>query len=180
MNKHQIRKTMLNHLRSLSSSQRSRWSQELTEEIVKRKDYQVSQTIATFLSLPHEWDTSYLIDHAQSEGKHILVPKTYSQGRMIFVEYKSDDLEKTSFGVWEPKSYSQPVDKSMINWLHVPGLAWNQQGFRVGYGGGFYDRFLVDFKGVSLSTLADFQYIDFKEEVFDQAVKEMIISERSI
>ena len=68
----------------------------------------------------------------------------------------------------------------MINWLHVPGLAWNQQGFRVGYGGGFYDRFLVDFKGVSLSTLADFQYIDFKEEVFDQAVKEMIISERSI
>ena len=55
-------------------------------------------------------NNSYLIEQAQKDGKYIFIPKTYSQGRMDFVEYNPDDLVKTRFGVWEPGTYSQSVD----------------------------------------------------------------------
>ncbi|KPA72003.1 5-formyltetrahydrofolate cyclo-ligase, partial [Streptococcus suis] len=71
----------------------------------------------------------------------------------------------------------QPVDKSVVKLIHVPGLAWNQAGFRVGYGGGFYDRYLADYQGETVSTLADFQVYDFEPDVFDIPVKELLIFE---
>lgn len=177
MDKQEIRRQILVQLKGLSSGQRARVSQELTDRLVARADYQVSSRIATFLSLPHEWDTSYLIDHAQAAGKEVFIPKTYAGGRMVFAAYQPNQLVKTSFGTWEPGTYAQVVDKSVLNWIQVPGLAWNQEGFRVGYGGGFYDRYLADFEGVTLSTLSAFQSLSFQPEMFDQAVKEMIVYE---
>lgn len=179
MDKRGIRKEVLARLKELSSSQRARWSQNLTERLVDSAIYQTSKSLGTYLSMPHEFDTSYLMEQAQKDGKRLFIPKTYSQGRMDFVEYNSDDLVKSSFGVWEPGTYSQPVDKSVLNLIHVPGLAFNQAGFRVGYGGGFYDRYLADFQGHTVSSLTSFQVYDFEPAVFDIPVKELVIFEES-
>ncbi|MGQ7340529.1 5-formyltetrahydrofolate cyclo-ligase [Streptococcus suis] len=177
MDKVSIRKEVLQNLKGLPSSQRARWSQQLTECLLASDTYQGAKSLGTYLSMPHEFDTSYLIEQAQKDGKQIFIPKTYSQGRMDFVEYNPDDLVKSRFGVWEPGTYSQPVDKSVVKLIHVPGLAWNQAGFRVGYGGGFYDRYLADYQGKTVSTLADFQVYDFEPDVFDIPVKELLIFE---
>ncbi len=180
MDKITIRQQVLARLKAMPSSQRASWSQGLTERLLDSALYKGSKSLGTYLSMDHEFDTSYLIEQAQRDGKQIFIPKTYSQGRMNFVEYRPDDLVKSRFGVWEPGTYSQPVDKSVVNWLHVPGLAWNQAGFRVGYGGGFYDRYLMGFKGQTVSTLADFQLVDFMPEAFDQPVKELLIDKTVI
>lgn len=147
MDKKEIRKEVLGTLQGLTSSQRARWSQQLTERLLSSDTYKCSKSLGTYLSMGHEFDTSYLIEQAQKDGKCIFIPKTYSQGHMDFVEYNPDDLVKTRFGLWDSGTYSQPVDKSVINWIHVPGLAWNQVGFRVGYGAGFYDRYLFRLSG---------------------------------
>lgn len=180
MDKKVIRKDMLVRLKSLSPSQREQISQAMTEKLVQTEGYRSATSLATYLSMPHEWNTRYLLEQAQADGKQIFIPKTYSQGRMDFVEYNPNDLVKSAFGVWEPGTYSQPVDKSVINLIHVPGLAWNKAGFRVGYGGGFYDRYLADFQGQTVSTLADFQLLAIEPEIFDQAVKELVIVETDI
>ncbi|MDG3132564.1 5-formyltetrahydrofolate cyclo-ligase [Streptococcus suis] len=180
MDKKMIRTLMLEQLKELTSSQRARWSQELTMRLLASDVYKASKSLATYLSMPHEFDTSYLIDQATKDGKMIFIPKTYSKGRMDFVEYSANDLVKNSFGIWEPSSYSQSVDKSVIKLIHVPGLAWNSAGFRIGYGRGFYDRYLLDFKGHTISTLLDFQLLDFKPDVYDKEVKEMMIFETYI
>ncbi|HFI0088195.1 TPA: 5-formyltetrahydrofolate cyclo-ligase [Streptococcus suis] len=180
MDKKEIRQEVLQRLKSLTSSQRARWSQQLTERLLSSDTYKCSKSLGTYLSMPHEFDTSYLIEQAQKDGKQIFIPKTYSQGRMDFVEYNPNDLVKSDFGVWEPGTYSQSVDKSMINLIHVPGLAWNEVGFRIGYGGGFYDRYLADFHGQTVSTLADFQLLAIEPEIFDQAVKELVIVETDV
>lgn len=179
MDKKEIRKEVLGTLQGLTSSQRARWSQHLTESLLSSDTYKCSKSLGTYLSMPHEFDTSYLIEQAQKDGKQIFIPKTYSQGRMDFVEYNPDDLMKSRFGVWEPGTYSQPVDKSVVNWIHVPGLAWNQAGFRVGYGAGFYDRYLSDYQGETVSTLGSFQLYDFEHQIFDIPVKELLIFEES-
>lgn len=149
MDKVSIRKEVLQSLKDLTSSQRARWSQQLTERLLASEAYQGTKSLGTYLSMPHEFDTSYLIEQAQKDGKQIFIPKTYSQ----------------------------PVDKSVVKLIHVPGLAWNQAGFRVGYGGGFYNRYLVDYQGETVSTLADFQIYDFEPDVFDIPVKELLIFE---
>lgn len=177
MDKKSIRQEALQSLKDLTSSQRARWSQQLTECLLASEAYQGTKSLGTYLSMPHEFDTSYLIEQAQKDGKQIFIPKTYSQGHMDFVEYNPDDLVKSRFGVWEPGTYSQPVDKSVVKLIHVPGLAWNQAGFRVGYGGGFYDRYLADYQGETVSTLAEFQVYDFEPQAFDVPVKELLIFE---
>ncbi|MDS8151571.1 5-formyltetrahydrofolate cyclo-ligase, partial [Streptococcus pneumoniae] len=83
--------------------------------------YQKAQVIATYLSMPHEVSTAAFIKQAQLDGKRVLVPKTYGQGRMIFVDYDESCLQKSSFGLMEPIS-EEAVEKTEIDLIHVPGV----------------------------------------------------------
>ena len=132
--------------------------------------------MATYLSMPHEVSTAAFIKQAQLDGKRVLVPKTYGQGRMIFVDYDESRLQKSSFGLMEPTS-EEAVEKAEIDLIHVPGVVFNSQGFRIGYGGGYYDRYLADFTGASISSIYSFQKSDFEPNYHDIAVKEVLIYE---
>lgn len=137
--------------------------------------YQSSHRIATYLSFAHEFDTSLFIARALKDGKEIFIPKTYPKGKMIFVAYDEDDLKKTSFGLKEPKS-SLEVVKDSLDMIHVPGVVFNNTGFRIGYGGGYYDRYLYDFKGQTVSTIYPFQIQNFVEERHDIPVGSILKS----
>ena len=138
--------------------------------------YQKAQIIATYLSMPHEVSTAAFIKQAQLDGKRVLVPKTYGQGRMIFVDYDESHLQKSSFGLLEPIS-EEAVENPEIDLTHVPCVVFNTQGFRIGYGGGYYDRYLVDFAGASISSIYSFQQSDFEPDYHDIAVKEVLTYE---
>lgn len=176
MEKSRIRKAMLARLQAMSQQERKRWSEWSCQAICGLSAYQEAKTIATFLSMPHEVDTSYLIAQAKQDGKQLVVPKTYGKGRMVFVPYDANDLALSPFGVWEPRS-DEVVAPSEIAIIHVPGLAWNEAGYRIGYGGGFYDRYLLDYQGMTVSTICDFQRYEFSKEEFDQAVREVLCYE---
>ena len=123
--------------------------------------------------------TAAFIKQARLDGKRVLVPKTYGQGRMIFVDYDESRLQKSSFGLMEPMS-EETVDKTEIDLIHVPGVAFNSQGFRIGYGGGYYDRYLDDYEGTSVSTIYQVQQADFTPAQHDVAVKELIMYETNL
>ena len=148
----------------------------LTQYLLKSSVYQHAKTIATYLSLPHEFDTGFFIRQAQADGKRIVIPKTYPHGCMIFVDYNPNDLELTAFGIWEPRS-GQVVEKTHIDLIHVPGVAFNKGGYRIGYGGGYYDRYLADFKGMTVSTIYPYQLVDFQPDDCDIPVQEVLICE---
>ncbi|HFI0122367.1 TPA: 5-formyltetrahydrofolate cyclo-ligase [Streptococcus suis] len=173
MDKHAIRRRSLEELKRLSPEEREVWSKRVLDRLCALPSYQEASILATYLSLPHECGTSYLIERATADGKTIVIPKTYSQGRMIFVEYKADDLEETKFGTLEPRSDVE-IPAEQIDLMHVPGLAWNADGYRIGYGGGYYDRYLAGYQGATVSTLLKSQLIDFQPDDFDKPVKEMI------
>ena len=100
----------------------------------------------------------------------------HPQGRMTFVDYNPNDLELTVFGIWEPRS-ERTVEKSHIDLIHVPGVAFNKKGYRIGYGGGYYDRYLADFKGMTVSTIYPYQLVDFQPDDCDIPVQEVLICE---
>ena len=178
--KAELRKQVLQEMKAIPREQKQAIDQALTEGLLQHPFYQETNTIATYLSFPHEFQTQGLIEQALKNGKKVLIPKTYPKGRMDFVVYNPQQLVKTSFGLLEPQGDLEVVDASQIDLIHVPGLAFTREGYRIGYGGGYYDRYLKHFPGHTLSTVYPCQIRDFRPENHDIPVQEVLIDERNL
>lgn len=178
--KSELRKQVLQEMKAIPREQKQFIDQALTERLLQHPFYQEAKVIATYLSFPHEFQTQGLIEQALKDGKKVLIPKTYPKGRMDFVVYHPQQLIKTSFGLLEPQGDLEVVDASRIDLIHVPGLAFTTDGYRIGYGGGYYDRYLKYFPGHTLSTIYPCQIQDFSPENHDIPVQEVLIDERNL
>ena len=178
--KSELRKQVLQDMKAIPREQKQAMDQTLTERFLKHPFYQEARVIATYLSFPHEFQTQELIDQALKDGKKVLIPKTYPKGRMDFVVYDAQQLVKTSFGLLEPQGNLEVVAASQIDLIHVPGLAFTTKGYRIGYGGGYYDRYLEHFTGHTLSTVYHYQVQDFIPEKHDIPVEEVLIDEGNL
>ncbi|MGT2772059.1 5-formyltetrahydrofolate cyclo-ligase [Streptococcus marimammalium] len=173
------RQEMITLLKQQKPSLKQQSDQLLLEQLIALKEYKEAKTIATYLSFDYEYDTSLLIHQAHEDGKKVLVPKIVSKGEMVFVSYDEDDLSLSSFGVREPNNY-QSVLKNEIDLIHVPGLIFNHKGYRIGYGGGFYDRYLKDYEKATISTIYQCQLKEFNPENHDIAVRKVLLDERNV
>ena len=178
--KSELRKQVLQEMKAIPREQKQAMDQALTDQFLKHPFYQEAKVIATYLSFPHEFQTQGLIEQALKDGKKVLIPKTYPKGRMDFVVYNPQQLVKTSFGLLEPQGNLEVVDASQIDLIHVPGLAFTTEGYRIGYGGGYYDRYLKHFSGHTLSTIYPCQIKDFIPENHDIPVQEVLIDEGNL
>ena len=178
--KSKLRKQVLQEIKAVPQKQKIAMDQALTERFLNHPVYQEAKVIATYLSFPHEFQTQGLIDQARKAGKKVLIPKTYPKGRMEFVVYDPQQLKKTSFGLLEPQGDLKVVDASQIDLIHVPGLAFTREGYRIGYGGGYYDRYLENFAGQTMSTIYPCQIQTFNPDSHDIPVQEVLIYEGNL
>ena len=178
--KSELRKQVLQEMKAIPQTQKVTMDLALTDQFLKHPFYQEAKVIASYLSFPHEFQTQELIEHALKDGKKVLIPKTYPEGRMDFVVYDPQQLVKTSFGLLEPQGNLEVMDASQIDLIHVPGLVFTTEGYRIGYGGGYYDRYLEYFSGHTLSTVYHYQVQDFIPENHDIPVQEVLIDERNL
>ena len=178
--KAELRKQVLHEMKALSQEQKQAMDRVLTERFLQHPFYQEVKTIATYLSFPHEFQTQELIKRMLKDGKKVLIPKTYPKGRMEFVVYDPKQLAKTSFGLLEPQGDLEVVERSQIDLIHVPGLAFTREGYRIGYGGGYYDRYLEHFAGHTMSTIYPCQVQEFNSENHDIPVQEVLIDEGNL
>ena len=178
--KSELRKQVLHEMKAISQEQKQFIDQVLTERFLQHPFYQEAKVIASYLSFPHEFQTQELIEQALKDDKKVLIPKTYPKGRMDFVVYDPQQLVKTSFGLLEPQGNLEVVDVSQIDLIHVPGLAFTTKGYRIGYGEGYYDRYLKHFSGHTLSTVYHYQVQEFIPENHDIPVEEVLIDEGNL
>ena len=171
--KESIRAAILQALAIQDREKKAQKDREMTALILAHPSYQAAQTIATYLPMDHEFGSYGLIVAAQAAGKRVLVPKVVGPGQMVFLPYDPSQLVESYFGVLEPRT-GQAVDKADIDLIHVPGVAFNGRGYRIGHGGGYYDRYLADYPGATISTIYDFQRKEFSEENHDIPVQEVI------
>ena len=172
-----LRKETIAAMKELPQSVKAEADSQLTQRFIQLPAFQEAKTLATYLSMGHEFSTAGLIQAALQLGKRVCVPRTYPQGRMEFVEYDPDILEKTRFGLLEPNEKGKLVEQSEIDLIHVPGVVFQSKGYRIGYGGGYYDRYLEDFTGKTVSTIYSIQQKEFQPDAFDQAVQEVLVYE---
>ena len=176
-----MKKTLRNQtiaaMKELPQSVKAEADSQLIKRFIQLPAFQEAKTLATYLSMGHEFSTASLIQAALQGGKRVCVPRTYPQGRMEFVEYDPEILEKTHFGLLEPNEQGKVVDKSEIDLIHVPGLVFQSEGYRIGYGAGYYDRYLADYRGKTVSTIYSIQQGEFQPDAYDIAVEEVLVYE---
>ena len=120
------------------------------EKLLSLREYKVNSTVFTYVSKSIEVDTFGLIEASLQAGKKVAAPRcvpgTYDME--FFYISSVDDLEKGMFGVLEPNpERCKKVEDFSRGFCVVPGLCFDVQGFRLGYGKGYYDRFLSRFGG---------------------------------
>lgn len=134
---------MLKKRQALTKEAREQAEQSLLRQIIQSKLWHDSQHIGCYLAQPDELDTAAIIQHSVNAGKKISVPVIIGPGSMKFVRYQPRDIchIHPKYGVKEP-SQQKEDSSSDIDLLIVPAVALDVEGHRLGYGAGYYDRFL--------------------------------------
>lgn len=143
MNKKELRREIKQRLAELSRKDRVDMSKQICRHLLATDVFQKASVVMSFLSLPHEVDTTPIILHAWQQGKTVAVPKvSWEQRHMIPVEIQSleTEMETGNHGLRNP-STGVPVPFEEIDLVLTPGLGFDRQGNRLGRGGAYYDRF---------------------------------------
>lgn len=136
-------------------------SLSVKEQVLKLSEYQKAEVLYAYMDCKHEVETRDIIRSAWAEGKRVAVPKVQGQEIQFYYITSFEDLEEGSFGIQEPGEGEAAEAEDAL--LLMPGVAFDPERHRVGYGGGFYDRFLEKHRGLAAVALAfEFQV---KEEV---------------
>ncbi|MBE6924498.1 MAG: 5-formyltetrahydrofolate cyclo-ligase [Ruminococcaceae bacterium] len=142
MDKITLRKQIQTLKRAMSEEQIDAASERLGELFLASEYYQNAKTIYGYLPYNQEVRTISMLEQALRDGKRVAVPKVYGdEMRFIYLEDLSQ-VEKGYAGIPEPIA-DEPVADDATALVLMPGLAFDPQGHRIGYGGGFYDKFLA-------------------------------------
>ena len=171
MEKKEVRQKVLGQLHQLRGKPELKKEQEdiLYQQLFQSHLWQRAQTIGITLSTSLELDTSPIIKKAWKQKKQVAVPKVLSKKEMTFIKINvGTKYEESSFGIREPLT-NDIINKEGLDMLIVPGVAFRLDGYRVGFGGGFYDRYLVDYPGETCSLVLPEQ-LGFQWETMDYDV----------
>ena len=161
MDKSAIRREIRLKKQALTPEQIEKASEALTEQFCNHPLYYEAKTLFAYLSYNQEVRTEGLIQRAWADGKTVAVPKVI-QDEMVFVLLeKGDPIAEGYKGIPEPIKETPVTDPTAL--VLLPGLAFDPQGHRLGYGGGFYDRFLSKEPHPTIALCFDFQMLNHLE-----------------
>ena len=148
-------------------------SQNLLEQLVEHPAYQEAESLYAYLSYNQEVRTAPIIRRAMADGKRVAVPKV-DEGEMKFLWLTEESAVSDGYkGIPEPENGEEATDETAL--VLMPGLLFDSMGNRMGYGGGFYDRFLSKEKHPTLALCYDFQFVEYLEtESHDIPVKTVL------
>lgn len=148
----------------------------LIERFLELEQVRDGKTFFLFYGVGKEPDTEHLIRRLLEDGKRIALPVCLPQGKMEAREIGSlDELRPGSFGIPEPGEACPPISGEEIDVVLVPNLLCDRRGYRLGRGGGYYDRWLENYSGLTVCICPPERLVDeLPREPFDRPVKIVI------
>ena len=137
--------------RNMASDEKQLLDKAVADNVRRLKEYRPAKTILIYMSTPIEVDTVGIIKNAWEDGKRVAVPRCIPDTRDMEFHYidSLDSLSVGTFSVLEPDP-SLPIVTDFSGCLMiVPGMHFDMKGYRIGYGKGYYDRYMVRFTGIS-------------------------------
>ncbi|AOT73234.1 5-formyltetrahydrofolate cyclo-ligase [Geosporobacter ferrireducens] len=181
-----MRKEILHHRGMLSEGEILEKSKSIFHRLKNFLPYKEAQNVMVYIDFRSEVKTDGIVQDLIAGHKKAIVPICVPKTREMILSHLKNpakELAEGTFGVFEPKEeYIRSVDASEIDLVIVPGVAFDRKGYRIGYGGGYYDRFFEKLsKRIPTVALAfDLQIVEaVPAESFDQAV-DYIITESEL
>lgn len=141
MNKQELRRAIREQKRAMSPEEIESRSAALGEQFAACEEYKNAKTIYGYLPYNQEVRTVPMLERAIRDGKRVAVPKVYGEEMKFLYLDDLTQVAKGYSGIPEPIADEPEADDETALVL-MPGLAFDPQGHRIGYGGGFYDKFL--------------------------------------
>lgn len=184
--KSEIREYHLGVRRAMTPEARAALDEKICRAVLASATYRYADTILMYYAKEDEVNINSVAWEAVKAGKKVAFPKTNPDDRsMVFRFVQSeDDFESGALGLHEPKDglpefeVTGELQSNVI--CIIPAVVYDKKGFRIGYGGGYYDRYLSSFKGTKVGVeYHDFIVGDVPHGRFDLAV-DVIITEKGI
>lgn len=186
--KKKIRKDILDTRNNMGADEKKEKDNIIRTNFLESSYYKESKNIFIYISYNSEIDTIHIINKALCDGKNIFVPRTIFETKwMDAVQITSlDNMKKDRYGIPEPDDTAENIDPDKLDMIVVPGVAFDRNGGRIGYGAGYYDRYFKkisdnrrnDVKKIVLAY--EFQVID-KVPMDEQDVRiDCIITENRV
>lgn len=178
--KQTLRLESINKLQELDSGQRRQWESDLKQQFFGYLQTIKVQKLALFYSFYPEVNVLPILEELEAQGYEVYLPCLAPNYQLEFAPYKMGDTLKTVYRkVVQPKTH-QRLEPEQLDLIIVPGLSFSSEGYRVGFGGGYYDRLLAKLPTTNtVSLVFPIQMVDndlLPVESFDQPVKKLIIA----
>lgn len=178
--KKQLRKELLHQRRHIPSEVWQQKSQSLCDRIANWQVFQQAQNILAFTSFRQEPDLSSLWQ--QFPAKNWGFPRCIGQNliwHQVAIANFANQMQLGAFDILEPLHNLPPMDLANIDLIFIPAIACDRQGYRLGYGGGFYDRWLPQSIGVKAGVIFDEFYTDqIPNDIWDIPLDAIITNAR--
>ncbi len=174
MNKVEVRKLVLRRRESMSPGEVMCNSERVKTNLFALPIFQKSQVVMAYMSFRNEVATEQIVKQMLDQGKKVAIPSVNKEHRLMVPSLVTNiysDLVPGCYGILEPKPSSvKPVKHSDIDVVLVPGVAFDPKGNRLGYGGGYYDRFLSRCRAdaVFIALCYQFQVLDDLSQIIEE------------
>ncbi len=142
MDKKTLRAEIRAKKRAMTAQEIEEKSAALAKAFYETPEYKEAKTIYGYLPYNQEVRTTRMLSHALADGKRVAVPKVYGDTMKFILLSDLTQVAKGYAGIPEPVA-DGPVAADPTALVLMPGLAFDPEGHRLGYGGGFYDKFLA-------------------------------------
>lgn len=164
-----IRREVLNRRKLLSEPERTKASLMLTERMLGHQWYYLSEVLLGFVPYKSEIDTREILLDALKKGKKVYLPKVTGDEMSFFRIFSLEELEEGYKGILEPDGKSERFVYNEVlaqrTLMIMPGVAFDPNRNRIGYGKGYYDRYLQEKEALQLRTIAVGYQCQMVEEI---------------
>ena len=166
---------------AIPPERRRRLGELVVERFLGLDEMRDARTVMAFWSFGSEIPTGALIDAVHRRGIRVALPRAEGDALVPVTYAPGDRTSPTPFGAEEPAA-GTPVDTAALDVVAVPGVAFDGAGRRIGYGGGYYDRFLRGLRAFTVGLAFDLQVLDdeLPAGAFDVTVRAIVTESRTI
>ena len=180
MEKKLIRKEVFARRKAASLDDIEKWSKSIANKVFDTDLYKNANTIYTYVAYNREVETKYIIEQAWNDGKSVAVPRVEGDVMNFYLLTSYDQLESGCMGILEPKITCESANDETALMI-MPGVAFDRKKNRIGYGGGFYDKYLEAHPELGrLAVAFEFQFMDEVPTEPTDICPQMIITEVAI
>ncbi len=159
--KKEIRRLVKERRALLRPEEETENSRKILESLLSLPEYKKARQVFCYVDYNHEVHTWPILERAMADGKRTAVPKVHGKDMVFYYIEKEEDLEPGYFGIREPKEGLPPAGGDSVLFI-MPGVAFDRAHHRIGYGGGFYDRYLEAHPDLCTAAVA------YECQIFDQ------------